>query len=45
MVHKLVLDDISNNMVSLVQLRTYGAINTADPTTLGYYVITYLSEQ
>ena len=42
-VHKLVLDGISNNMASLVQLGKYGSINTADPTTMGYYVIEFLS--
>ena len=43
-VHKVVLDGISENMVSLLQLGKYGAINAADPTTMGYYVINCLSE-
>ena len=43
-VHKVVIDDISDNLVSLVQLGKYGAINASDPTTMGYYVINYLSE-
>ena len=43
--HKVFIDDISDDIASLGQLGKYGAINTADPTTLGYYVITYLSEQ
>ena len=41
---KAVLDDISDNMASLVQLGKYGATNAADTTTIGYYVIKYLSE-
>ena len=40
--NKLVLDGISENMASLVHLGKYGAINTADPITMGYYVIKYL---
>ena len=43
-VHKVVIDDISDNLVSLVQLGKYGAINASDPNTMGYYVINYLSE-
>ena len=43
-VNQLVLDGISNNMSSLVHTGKYGAINVADPTTLGYYVVNYLSE-
>ena len=38
---KTVLDIISDNMASLVQLCKYGAINEAGPTTMGYYVIKY----
>ena len=43
-VHKVVLYGISNNMSSLVHNGKYGAINTADPTTVGYYVVKFLSE-
>ena len=43
-VHKVVLDGISDNMASLVQLGLYVAINAEDPTSMGYYVINYLSE-
>ena len=43
-VHKLVIDGISYKMDSLVQLYKYGAINAAEPTTMGHYVINYLSE-
>ena len=42
--HKVVLDGISDNMASIVQLGKYGAINVADPTSVEYYVIKYLSE-
>ena len=42
-VHKVVLGGISDNMASLVKLVEYGDINTVDPTTMGYYVIKYLS--
>ena len=43
-VHKVVLDGISENISSLVQLVKYGAINAADPTKMLYYVIKYLYE-
>ena len=42
--HKVVIDGISENMVSLVQLGKYGATNAADPTKMGYYAIKHLSE-
>ena len=42
--HKVVLDDISENMAPLVQLGKYDAINTEYPTTMVCYVIKYLSE-
>ena len=38
------LDGISENMAFLLQLGKYDAINTADTTPTGYYVINYLSE-
>ena len=41
--HKVVLDEISDNMASLVKLGKYGDINAADITTMGYYVIKYLA--
>ena len=37
--HKVVLDVISENMASLVQSGMYDAINTAENTTNGLYVI------
>ena len=43
-IHKVVLDGISENMSSLVQSGMYGAINTADRTTNGLYVIQFISE-
>ena len=42
--HKVVVYGISDNMASLAQLCKYGAINEADPITMGYYGIKYLSE-
>ena len=42
--NKVVLDGISANMASLVQLGKYGAINASDTTKMGYYVIKYLSK-
>ena len=39
----MVLDGISENMASLAQLGMYGAINTDDNTTNGFYVIKFLS--
>ena len=43
-VNNVVLDGISNNMASLVQLEKYCGIHAADPTKMGYYLIKYLSE-
>ena len=42
--HKLVLYGISENMYAIVQNGKYDAINTADPTTMGYYVVKLLSK-
>ena len=42
-VHKVVLNGISANMASLIQNRNFGAINAADTTTLGYYIVDYFS--
>ena len=42
-VHKVLLDGISDNMSALVQNGKYGTINTEDPTTIGYYVVKFLS--
>ena len=42
--HKVVLYGISDNMSELVQNEKYGAINTADTTKMGYYVVKFLSE-
>ena len=40
----MVLDVIGENMASLVQLGMYGAINTDDTTTNGFYVIKFVSD-
>ena len=41
--HKLVIDGTSLYMVSLVIIGKYGAINAADPMTMEYYVVKYVS--
>ena len=43
-VHEIVLDEISDTMISTVELGKYGAINAVDTPAMGYYVINYLSE-
>ena len=43
-VHKVLLDCISDNMASFVQLGKCGAINAAYTITMGYYVIKVISE-
>ena len=42
--HQVVLDSIRDNMDSLVQSGMYGAINTYETTTNGFYVIKLISE-
>ena len=42
-IHQVVLDIISDNMASLVESVTYGAINTTDTSTNGFYVIMFAS--
>ena len=42
--NKVLLFGISDKMSALVQNGKYVAINTADTTTMGYYVVTLLSE-
>ena len=42
-IHQVVLDGISDNMVSLVESVKYGAINTTDTSTNGFYVIMFTS--
>ena len=42
--HKVVLYGISDNLSALFHNVEYGAINTSDLTTMGYYVVKYLSE-
>ena len=43
-INQFVLDGISDIMSALVQNGKYGAINTTNTTTMGYYVIKFLSE-
>ena len=43
-INQVVLDQISDNMESLVQSEKYGSINTTDTTTNGYYVIKFILE-
>ena len=43
-IHQVVLDDISDNMASLVQSGKYGAMNTTETPAMGYYVIKFVSE-
>ena len=43
-IYQVVLDAISDNMAALVQTGQYGAINTIDTATMGYYVIGFMWE-
>ena len=38
-IHQVVLDGISDNIASLVESGKYGAINTKDTSTNGFYVM------
>ena len=40
-IHKVILDGISDNMVSLAESGKYGSINTTDTTTNGFYVVMF----
>ena len=42
-IHQVVLDGISDNMASLVESGKYGAINTTDTSTNGFYVVMFTS--
>ena len=42
-IHQVVLDSISINMSSFVESSKYGAINTTDTSTNGFYVIMFTS--
>ena len=44
-IYKFILDGISYHMASLVQPCRYGAMNTTDTSTVGYYVIKFVSEE
>ena len=43
-IHQVVLDEISDNIASLVQSGIYGAIDKYDITPNGFYVIRFISE-
>ena len=43
-IHHVVLDGISDNMAPLIQSGKYGTMNTTDTSTMGYYVINFVSE-
>ena len=43
-IYQVVIDEISENMASLVQSIKYGATNTTDTSKIGYYVIKFVSE-
>ena len=42
-IHQVVIGGISDNMASLVESGTYGAINKTETSTNGYYVIMFTS--
>ena len=41
-IRKVFLEYISENMASFGQTRKYGAINAADTTTMGYFIVKYV---
>ena len=43
-IHQVIIDGISDNVASLVKSGMYGAIDTYDTTTNGFYVIQFISE-
>ena len=43
-IHRVFLDDISDNMDSFVQCGKYGDMNTTDSKTMVYYVIKFFLE-
>ena len=43
-IHQVFIDGISDHMASLVESVKYGAINTTDTATDGFYVIIFTSE-
>ena len=43
-IHQVFLDGISDNMAALIESGKYGAINTTDTKTNGFYVIMFKSE-
>ena len=43
-INQFILDSISNDMAELLQTGKYGIIDTTEKTTMGYYVIKFMSE-
>ena len=43
-IHQVVIYGIGENMAVLLQTGKYGAINTIDTTTMGYYAIEFMPE-
>ena len=43
-IYQVILDGITDNMASLIKSSKYGAINTTDTKTHGFYVIMFTSE-
>ena len=43
-IHQVVLEGMSDNMASLVESVKYGAINTTDTATNGFYIVMFTSE-
>ena len=41
-INQVFLEDINDNMVSMVQSGKYGATNTTNTTKMGYFVIKYV---
>ena len=43
-INQVILYGISDNMSSLVQYGKYGSMNTTNTSTMGYYVIKFVSD-
>ena len=43
-INNTIIDVISDNMLSLVQLSIYGYVSTTDPKTTYFYVINFVSD-
>ena len=42
-IHHVVIDGFSDNMVSFVQFGKYGFMKTTDTSTMGYYLVEFVS--